>query len=195
MEFGSAIAAGGRGSHEIPEGFEIIAQPLGGPDNREAKTWPGSNWDMTTASHCYALAVEAGSKPGRRALYVIEQHGGGCIVWRAFRAFSDRGELEAALLAMPERALYSLLLRTVQSMEAHGVARADAERMEWKQAIADKRVMKRKRGGNLKMWIDPARREGESLRDHHIRRVFAAPAGVNVRPLPGVNDLVTLEPE
>ena len=169
--------------YDLPAGYEILAEPLGGfsAEDRARRIWPDSNGPgVTTDSHALALAAKEGEKIGKgRPLYIIERNGSGVYVWK-IRGFYDRGELESALLAMPERALYSLLYRIADGFDAHGRNAREQTAQEWRRATIDKRVRRRTfpARGKVAVWIEPARLEGETEESHKVRCIFAKPAGV-----------------
>lgn len=122
------------------DGFDIIARPLGGQDHadRERRVFHREGGRATTyASHVIALGKERHDG----ALYILMHHGAGREVLRV-PEFYDGGELEAAILAMPERVQYALLYSIYQTASEARAEAAMTVRQEWKAAILEGRIRK-----------------------------------------------------
>lgn len=167
-----------RGQHspEIFDRFEIIAEPLGGFGNadRESRVYrrkegPG----VTYGSYVLKLAQE---RKGR-GLYILVEHGGG-IETLAISTGPDWQAMRDAFLALDPRTLYAVLYSTWSTAADVRRAAQDATATEWRQAVADKRIRKRAypSRGTVKIWIEPARIEGESEQQFELRKIFAAPS-------------------
>lgn len=152
-----------RGRCEIFDGFEIIAAPLHqegegwqaafGDKARESRHFPRKDGrpGVTYDSHAIKLARMPGTS---RGLYILMHHGGGREVWKIPRFF-DGGDLEAHIIALPERLQYALLM-TIYKMGREAIDQGRAEtRREWAQAFADKNIRKRKSGGSYRVEIIP----------------------------------------
>lgn len=131
-----------RGRCEAFDGFEIIANPLGefDEDARESRVFgrkANGNGGTTYGSHSIKLGRESG------LLFILMHHGGGREVL-ALPTFYDGGALEAAILAMPEREQYALLYTIYQTARNARDEASSLATREWKQAIADKRIRRRK---------------------------------------------------
>jgi hypothetical protein len=97
-----------RGRCEAFDGFDIIASPLGDFDtaSRDSRVFRRASGNATTyASHAIKLAKLSSTSNG---FYILMHHGGGREVL-AVPSFSDGGDLETSILAMPERLQYALL--------------------------------------------------------------------------------------
>lgn len=124
------------------DGFEIVANPLGGDDNaaRESRVFgrdANGHGGVTYAAYDLRLAKDGVS----RDLYLLVSHGAGREVWR-IPAFYDGGALRDHILTMPERVQYALL-KTMYALASAARRQAQAEtRREWAQAFVDKRIKK-----------------------------------------------------
>ena len=154
IRFGHGYETGSLGRCEAFDGFTILASPLGGFDNaaRESRHFPKRDGKsgVTYSSHAIKLAKVAHSHD----LYILMQHGGGREVLRV-PTFYDGGDLEAAILALPERVQYALLYKIWQTAAN---ARREAQRQTahtYAQAFVDKRLKKKRRAGRVSVEIAP----------------------------------------
>lgn len=164
IRFGHGYEQSERGRCEAFDGFEVIASPLGGFDqpSRDSRVFRRASGDATTyASHAIKLAKFSGTS---RGFHILMHHGGGREVL-AVPQFYDGGDLEAAVLAMPERLQYALLY-TIWSTarNAREEAKAETSRL-WATAYAENRIRKRRatksRGARVEIvpdWEAAARR-------------------------------------
>lgn len=151
---GHGYETGSRGRCEAFDGFEVIASPLHqegegwqaafGSEAREARIYRRSNGRGGTSGTDYGShAIKLAKMPHDSALYILMHHGGGREVWR-MPEFYDGGDLAAHIGSLPERLQYSLLY-TLYMMASEAWRQAQHEtRAEWTQAIADKRIRRRK---------------------------------------------------
>lgn len=129
------------------DGYEIIAEPLGGFSNEDrARRVFGRNENgnggTCYGSHAIKLARRADDPHGRK-VYILGQHGSGREVLAVPLPF-DRGASLEALLTLPEAALYGVLYGMWQ---AAANARREAIREtadKWGKAIAEGRIRKRR---------------------------------------------------
>lgn len=163
IKFGHGYEKSDRGRCEAFDGFDIIAAPLGDFDNasRESRIYRRKGGNGTDyGSHAIKLARRSGSSLS--GLYILMHHGGGREVL-AVPSFYDGGELEAAILAMPERLQYSLLY-TIWKTARYAREEAQTETAQkWGQAIAGKRIRRRRgRVEIIAQWeIDLKRKKAE----------------------------------
>lgn len=139
------------------DGFDIIAEPLPTRESRilgqiDGKAGTGCDY----GSHSIKLAVRTGERAykGVQQLYILMENGSGREVL-AIRKMYDAGVTEAALLALPEPALYGMLyiLWEVGS-DAKREAQYDA-RAQWSKAFIDGRIRKsRSKGGRRRVYIE-----------------------------------------
>lgn len=167
-----------RGRCTLFDGYEILANPLGGFDaaaresrvfNREGET------GVTYASH--AVYLLRGTEKRERGFYVAVHHGSGRRLWTLPACFGYNEQTIAALLAMPERALYSLLWGVVEALESTKRAAESETAQQWRRAALDKRIKTRKypARGVAKVWIEPERLPDETDAQWNLRKQFAAP--------------------
>lgn len=132
------------------DGFHVIAHPLADRESRilgrDADGKQGSGTDYR--SHDIRLAVEANGTAykGNRAYFLLMSHGSGREVLRLPTVF-DRGVGWDALLAMPEAALYSVLMLIYKTAQDARDAAASETRREWATAYDEKRIRIRRRDG------------------------------------------------
>lgn len=167
------------GADELPEGLELLANPLGGNSAEDRarrvydrKSGPGVTYDAFVIKLCR----EAGNR-GR--LVILVQHGGGHEIARLYHG-PDPEAVAAGFLAMPERALYAALFSIWHSLRDTKETAETVTASDWRQATLDKRVRvsRQPAKGRAFVWIEPARLEGETEQQHELRRIFAKPAGV-----------------
>ena len=154
-------ARGGEAERDLFNGYEVIANPLGGTGaaDRERRVLgrvdgkPGTGCDY--GSHSIRLAVREGDKPykGGRTLFILMQHGGGKVIYRMKQMY-DGGETERALLALPEAALYGILY-TICSMvdDADSLAKRETAHA-WGMAYSEKRIRIRRFMGRRTVEIE-----------------------------------------
>jgi hypothetical protein len=126
------------------DGFEIIANPLGGYDAaaRDSRVF-GRKENGKGGCNYSAYSIKLGKREFCRDLYILMQHGGGREVWK-IPAFYDNGELETHILAMPERLQFAIL-KTLYGMANAAKAQGETEtRQKWAQAFADGRIRKKR---------------------------------------------------
>lgn len=173
-----------RGRCEAFDPYEILANPLGGFDNasRAARSFPSPSGGpgVTYDSHAVYLMRRKDARPGERDYYLAVHHRYGRMIWRLPACYHYSDETIAALLAMPERALYSLLWGIIEALDDTKRAAEDATAQAWRRATLEKRVKvsKQPAKGRAFVWIEPKRREGDTDEQHRMRCAFAKPAGV-----------------
>lgn len=167
------------------DGLEVLANPLGGfsAADRERRSFdkPDGSPGVTYGSHAlYLLRSAEGSSPARRDYFVAVHNGSGRQVWRLPACYHYLAETVDALLAMPERALYSLLWGIVEALDNTRRAAREETQREWIKAAVGKRVKvsRQPSKGRAFAWIEPERREGETEEQHKVRCIFAKPPGV-----------------
>lgn len=181
---GHGYESGSYGRCDLFDDYEILANPLGGNDNasRASRSFPSPSGGpgVTYDSHAVYLMRRKDRRKGDRDYYLAVHHGGGRRVWRLPACYHYCDETIAALLAMPERALYSLLYGIIDALDETKRAAEQDTAQEWRRATLDKRVRTSKQPskGRAFVWIEPERREGESEQDHKLRCAFAKPSGV-----------------
>lgn len=181
---GHGYETGSRGRCEAFDAYDILANPLGGdkPAERESRVFPGrlGGPGTTYASHEVYLLASKEKSLGRRYFAVAVHHGRGRFIWKLPTCSGYGEETIAALLAMPERALYSLLYGIIEALDQTKQAAEQDTARDWRKATLDKRVKvsKQPSKGRAFVWIEPERIEGESEEQHKIRCIFAKPSGV-----------------
>lgn len=154
---GHGYESGSRGRCEAFDGFEIIAAPLHqagegwqaafGNEARASRIFnasgkPGAGCDYS--SHAIKLAKMPGETVRGGGLYLLMQHGSGREVWQIPDFYGDGGTLVEHITGLPERLQYSLLMILYKmGRDAMDQGRAETRR-EWAQAVADKRIRRRK---------------------------------------------------
>lgn len=133
--------------------YEVIAFPLA---TRESRVFPGPNGTrgVTYASHEIRLGRHKQSV-GRHDRYAIMMHHGGGTELVALPLIYDNDATIAALLALPEAALYGALYTIWDAVRqtAESVRREIA--LEWSQAFVDGRIRRsRPKGGSRRVWIE-----------------------------------------
>lgn len=130
------------------DGFEVLANPLGGNDavSRESRHFPQPDGsDGTTYA---SFSIKLACRPevhGRRSgdLFILFQSGSGRQVW-CLPEFSDHGAMQKALLAMPERELYGLLYAMVSMADAARRQGISETENKWESAYLEGRIKKRR---------------------------------------------------
>lgn len=131
------------------DGFEVIASPMGGFDRADREGRCGGPFKCDYQSHAIQLAKDSFG----RGLYILMQNGSGREVLRV-PEFYDRGELEAAILAMPAPVQYGLLYMIWNTASN---ARREAESNtahKWAMAHAEGRIRKRRRAGRVTLHVE-----------------------------------------
>jgi len=159
IRFGHGYETGSRERCEAFDGFEVIAAPLGDLDNaaRESRIfrWKGPSGGTDYGSHAIKLAKQRFGERLSGDLYILMHHGGGREVLRV-PTFHDGGNLEAAILALPERLQYALLYTIYQ---AASNARREAQRetaTKYSKAFLEKRLKRKRRDNRIYVEIEPA---------------------------------------
>lgn len=179
------ITSASHGSAEVAtafDGYEVLANPLGGFSNadRERRVFgrdPATGHGGTCyGSHVVQLAKRESDGAKDPRLFILVEHGGGREVW-LYRLPYDRGNTLAGLLAMPEAALYGILYGAAKMARAAREQAQSETATEWREASRDGRIRRRSypSRGVCKIWIEPARRDGETEESHAMRCRFAAP--------------------
>ncbi len=180
---GHGYEAGSQGRCTAFDAYHVIARPLPTPEERSFSDGPNSP-GVTYGSFSLMLAhskaeSDAGlaTRTRARSLYLLIQHGGGREVM-ALPGFASGAGMIDAWRAMPDAALYATLFTLYRTAQAARDVARDEERIAWKQAHVDKRIRTRRRPstGTIKVWIEPARNEGESDENYEIRKMLAAPS-------------------
>lgn len=173
-----------RGRCEAFDPYEILANPLGGdtPAARESRVFASKSGGpgTTYASHEYYLLRRKDARAGERSIYVAVHHGSGRQIWNLPACFNYAPETLDALLAMPERALYSLLHGIISALDdTKRAAEADTAK-EWRRATLDKRVKvsRQPAKGRAFVWMEPERNPDETEAQHNLRCAIAKPSGV-----------------
>ncbi len=179
---GHGYETGSQGRCNAFDDYTVIAAPC---PRREERM--GGAFRCDYGSHSIKLARRTSDMTDRRTgapitasdgLYILMQHGGGREVLRIPAFYDNGGEMLAAWLAMPERALYATLYTIYEAASnARDVAR-DAERSTWTQAHVDKRIRQRtyRSRGTAKVWIEPKRQPDDTDEMFEARKAWAAPS-------------------
>ncbi len=145
IRFGHGYETGSLGRCAAFDGFDILAAPLGEFSNadRESRSWPRKDGSpgVTYASHAIKLG-KMGS-----GLYILMHHGAGREVLTLDYGSPHAAEMEAVILALPERTQYVILY---QIWDTASRARSEAQsqtRDEWARAHVEKRIKTRRSGG------------------------------------------------
>ena len=181
---GHGYESGEYGRCEAFDAFDIIANPLGGNDreSRESRVFrsPLGGNAVTYDSYAVYLLQRKDRRKDDRDYFIAVHHGGGRRIWKipACKHFCD--ETVAALLAMPERALYSLLWGMIDALDETKRAAEENTARAWRIATLDKRVKvsRQPAKGRAFVWIEPERKPDESDAQHRLRCAFAKPHGV-----------------
>ncbi len=124
-------------------------------------------------SHHYRASIGRDDSGRAVALIVQQYHGGGHSAW------TFGGEWPAIFDAVgTELARYLLADHAVQSVEEAAATARAATRREWSEAAASGRIKTRSypARGVRKVWIEPARLDGETDSAFDLRKRLAAPA-------------------
>lgn len=152
VKTGHGYETGSYGRCEAFDGYEVIAAPLHqegegwkaafGDKARESRHFPRRDGSPGCDYSSHAIKLARGDEFDHN-LYLLVQHGSGREVWRV-PPFFDGGDLEAHILAMPERLQYALLY-TLYALARNARREAQAQtRQEWAQAFADGRIKKKR---------------------------------------------------
>ncbi len=143
VRFGHGYEKSERGRCEAFDGFDVLANPLGGFDDksRESRVFRRASGNGTDyGSHAIKLAKLTSTSSD---LYILMHHGGGREVL-ALPSFYDGGHLEAALLALPERLQYALFYTIWKTARnARNQAQDETARL-WSKAYREKRIRQRR---------------------------------------------------
>jgi hypothetical protein len=156
---GHGYESGSYGRCDAFDGYTILADPLPGYDARGRDSRVFRRQSNGYGGVCYgAYTVKLAVKDGDylKDLYLLVQHGAGREVWR-MPNFSDGGALQAALVALPERELFALLL-TIYKTASYARRQAEQETAQrWGEAFAEGRLKKRRaaRGRPARIEIEP----------------------------------------
>ncbi len=136
------------------DGYRVLAEPL---PTRDARVFdrPDGRPGVTYASHSIKLAKREGGYH-ERDLFILLEHGGGRRVIR-FSPCYDNGAAEAALLALPEAVLYSILYGIATGAEQADRFARDQTSRDYASAFIEGRLRKsRPRQGRRYVTIEPA---------------------------------------
>jgi hypothetical protein len=160
--------------------FTIVAEPLA---DREARIL-GRDGDRPGSGTCYRAyslrlayrTSETGYK-GTRQYFLLVRHGGGSETFALPMLFDRDGTIQA-MLAMPEPALFGMLMMLYNTASRAAQQTRDETDAKWRRAHIDKRIRQRsyRASGTAKVWIEPTRREGESDESYAINKMLAAPS-------------------
>lgn len=171
---GHGYETGSRGRCTAFDGFDVIANPMGGTDGASREARCGGVFKCDYQSHSIRLAVMSGTNPEARHadLYILMQHGGGREVLR-IPTFYDHGAFREALLAMPEPVQYATLY-TIYEVASQGAAqRAGETRREWAEAFLDGRIRRKRSKGRITVSV-------ETPFERDLRTGKAAPSAVSI---------------
>lgn len=142
IKTGHGYEQGSMGRCTAFDGYTVLAAPLDGYDAAARDSRVFNRNENGTGGTCYgAYTIKLAKEERGRDLYLLVQHGGGRVVWRV-PAFFDGGAMLTALLAMPEREQFGLLM-TLYKIARNAREQAIIEtRREWAQAYVDKRIKK-----------------------------------------------------
>lgn len=138
---------GGEAERNAFDGFQILANPLGGNStaDRERRVFKGRDGSpgVTYASHSISLAQREGARTFDRDLFILMENGSGRSVLKVPMIY-DQGASRDALLSLPEPVLYGLLYSIWQTADNARSEAISQTSQRWGQAIADKRIRRRK---------------------------------------------------
>jgi hypothetical protein len=153
------------------DGYETIAQPLGGTDNagRARRSGFPTGWSssvkVTYDSHAVRLGRRADDVDGRNvgrcdgqprhraSLAVMMEHGGGRQL-TPLRICQHAEDVEAGLIAMGEPALYFLLYAISETADDARRQGIEEERYRWLLAAHEGRIRKRRAKGGRPACFD-----------------------------------------
>ena len=151
IKTGHGYKVSDRGRCEAFDGYQVIAAPLHqegdewesafGPKARESRIYRRKSGNGTDYSS-HAIKLARGGEFDSN-LYLLVHHGGGREVWRV-PTFFDGGDLEAHILAMPERLQYALLYTIYKAMLRAREEAARETSQRWAQAYAEKRIRQKR---------------------------------------------------
>lgn len=156
---GHGYESGEYGRCDAFDGYKIITNPLPGYDSegraaRVFRTQENGNGGVCYGAYTVKLALKEDNY--NRDLYLLVQHGAGREVWK-MPQFYDGGEMQTALVAMPERELFALLLSIYKMASAARLQAEQETAQRWGQAFAEGRLKKRRaaRGRPARIEIEP----------------------------------------
>ncbi|PZP65240.1 MAG: hypothetical protein DI604_25050 [Delftia acidovorans] len=151
IKTGHGYETGSRGRCDAFDGYKVLAAPL----HQEGEGWKAAFGDQARENRIFRRKSGNGTNYSSHAiklakggaldseLFLLVHHGGGREVWKV-PAFYDGGDLEAHILAMPERLQYALLY-TMYSLASETRRQAERETAQkWAQAYSDGRIKKRR---------------------------------------------------
>lgn len=143
IRYGHGYEEGSRGRCEAFDGFDIIANPLGGFDNdaRESRHFPRPDGRSGVTYDSHAIWLARQRHDG--ALYILVHHGAGRVVLRV-PEFYDNGDLDAHIRGMPDRLQYALLYTIYKTANYASEQARRATSHEWAAAYAEKRIRRRR---------------------------------------------------
>lgn len=172
IKSGHGYETGSLGRCECFDGFDIIAAPLHqagegwqaafGNEARESRIYRrddgrGGTSGTDYSSHAIKLARRAG-EISKGNLYILMHNGSGREVLEV-KKFYDGGDLEAAILAMPERLQYALLYTIWSAADNARYEAQSRTAAKWSKAFVEKRIKARRankhRGARVEI-IDPS---------------------------------------
>lgn len=172
---------GGEAERTAFDGFEILANPLGGTStaDRARRSFPGRDGGpgVTYASHSISLAKREGARPHDRDLFILMENGGGRSVLR-FPMIGDGGAAREALLSQPEPVLYALLYAIWQTADNARGDSASETAHKWAMAYNDGRIRKRRRSGQVSLYV-------ETEFEKELRTGKAKPSRVSINAATG----------
>ncbi len=156
------------------DGYTVLREPLptrasrilGRVDGKE-----GTGCDY--GSHSIKLAVRTDDlEYGRKhpQLFILMHHGGGREVVR-MKTMYDGGITAAALLALPDVALYGVLYMMWDMATTAARSASSATKAQWQTAFVKKQIRRRAypSKGYVKVWIDAYQRSDELATEGRIR--------------------------
>jgi len=134
------------------DGYEILAHPLPGRDDRVFH--PGESEiscaSVTYASHDVRIARPTGiASKGRMA--ILMQNGRGRYVLEFYESLLP---IATALLALPEREQYALAYTIYEQADECASGARAAEAARWADAFVDGRIRKRRSGGRRYVHVE-----------------------------------------
>lgn len=152
---GHGYETGSMGRCTAFDGYEVIANPLGGRDEAGRSQRKGGVFHCDYSSHSIALAVRKGGiVPARHdELYILMQHGGGREVLR-IPTFYDHGEFRAMLLSMPEPLLYATLYTIYNAADNARSQGVRETQHKWAEAFVDNRIRRKRSRGQVTVSVE-----------------------------------------
>lgn len=151
-----------RGDVDVFAEYEVIAEPLPTRESRSFKRENGSG--VTYASHSIKLAKANSIRKDNSQIVILMEHGGGREIVEFMGCYNF--DMIEAILAMPERAQYSLLYGIACGAgEVRTEARNDGVKYALN-AYSEKRIRKRSSQGTTRYSVES--------RDEQARRLQRA---------------------